>query len=412
MIFKQPQYTTSQDGEESYGSRKRILSEMNNLLDNQEIFPNDFVNSTNNNNNFDSINNFDNNIYYNNINNMSNQHLFNSDDDDEEEEEEQNIIDQYNLPTTGTDNSKQNMENSALPTLKELFQNPERPDPINLWQFYKFLATSPNGKLINLLDFYLDYKSHTQFMKNNNKSIETVQTVTFLSSNIHVRDLYLNSDAIHETYFQNGCSKFIMELSLPEMEQRLPIICDSVYHLLESELYPIFLKSITYHNIHSTKISLKFCLIGTCIVWLGFWLYYCFVFLNMNRAYRLISLLLILVGVYMVLNIGLFKIDFLLYSLDLIQLNDDDSDSDNIGRIGKEKSFKVGDELTFNSFGKRGEFLRKFSLLVYGGNFINYKKEYGIHYILKKRIVYSSILYACISCALIALLLGVPGRRL
>lgn len=352
---------------------------MNNLLDHQDFLPGNPANT------------------------MSNQHLF---DSEEDEDEEENIIDEY-ARTTSLSATK---SDQALPTLKQLFTNPERPDPINLWQFYKFLATSPNGKLINLLDFYLDYKSHLQFVKNN-KSSETVQTVTFLSNNIQVKELKLNSDAIYETYFQKGANKYIMHIPKEDMEEKLPIFCTSIYHLLEAELYPTFLKSLTYHNIHSSKTSLNFCLLGTCSVWLGFWLYYCFVFLKMNRAYRLIALFLILLGTYMVLNIGLLRIDLFLYSLDLIQMNDD-TDSDNIGRIGKEKSFKVGDELTFNSFGRKGELLRKFSNSVYGGSFINYKKDYGIHYILKKKILYSATINAIVSCILIALLVGVPGRRL
>ncbi|XBW38068.1 hypothetical protein QEN19_003655 [Hanseniaspora menglaensis] len=388
MIFQQPHFTTSKDGEESYGSRKRIVSEMNNLLNSRQSSVNEFYVSGGGHNN------------------VSNLHLLDSDDDEEE-----NIINQYNIPTSATYSSTEKDYRKALPTLKQLFQSPERPDPINLWQFYKFLATSPNGKLINLLDFFLDYKSHTQFIKNS-KSSETIPTETFLTNNIKIQDINLNVDAIFETYFKTGSTKFIMELSFDDIEETLPIVCESTQHLLEAELYPIFLKSLTYYNIHSTRTCLQFTLAGACLMWLGFWLYYCFVFLNMNRAFRLIPIFLILFGTYMALNIGFFRLDILLYKLDLIQTTDNETDSDNIGRIGKEKSFKVGDELTFNSFGKRGEFIRKFSNFVYGGTFINYKKEYGIHYILKKRIIKSAGIYIVTCCVMIAILLGVPGRRL
>ncbi|CAI8507958.1 unnamed protein product [Hanseniaspora opuntiae] len=325
MLFKQPQYTTSMDGIENYGksNRKRVVSEMYNLLD---------QNSTNN------------------------IHM-----DSDLSDDEGNIIDQYNQQST---ESKQNESSSlALPTLKELFKNPNCPEPLNLWNFYKFVATSPNAKLINLLDFYIDFKTHLRLASQMNNSSETVQTITFLANDINIKDLKLNSSAIIETYFNRNNTKFIMDLDPTEdLDSQLPFIAKNIYNLLDSEL--------------------------------------------------LIPLFFILLGVYMVCNIAFLKIDVTLYLLDLIQLQDYDTDSDNLLKIGKEKTFKVGDELTFNSFGKRGELVKNLLDLVYGGTFINYKKQPGIKYILKKKLIVALITYLVVSVILLVIILAVPGRRL
>ncbi|KAL6935579.1 hypothetical protein ACO0R3_000630 [Hanseniaspora guilliermondii] len=375
MLFKQPQYTTSMDGIENYvkTNRKRVVSEMYNLLDQ----------NSNNNVNMDS----------------------------DLSDEEVNIIDEYNQQSTS---SKQNTSSSlALPTLKELFKNPNCPEPLNLWNFYKFVATSPNAKLINLLDFYIDFKTHLRLASQMNTSSETVQTITFLANDINISDLKLNSSAIIETYFNKNNTKFIMELDPNEdLDLQLPFIAKNIYNLLDSELYPLFLKETLYKNIHSSKTSIKYLFIGVLLIWLAFWAYYTLIFLKINRAFRLIPLFFILLGVYMIINIAFLKIDVTLYLLDLIQLQDYDTDSDNLLKIGKEKTFKVGDELTFNSFGKRGELVKNLLNLVYGGTFINYKKQPGIKYILKKKLIVALLTYVLVSIILLVILLAVPGRRL
>lgn len=375
MLFKQPQYTTSMDGIENYGksNRKRVVSEMYNLLD---------QNSTNN------------------------IHM-----DSDLSDDEGNIIDQYNQQST---ESKQNESSSlALPTLKELFKNTNCPEPLNLWNFYKFVATSPNAKLINLLDFYIDFKTHLRLASQMNNSSETVQTITFLANDVNIKDLKLNSSAIIETYFNRNNTKFIMDLDPTEdLDLQLPFIAKNIYNLLDSELYPLFLKETLYKNIHSNKTSIKYLFIGVLLIWLGFWAFYTLLFLKINRAFRLIPLFFILLGVYMVCNIAFLKIDVTLYLLDLIQLQDYDTDSDNLLKIGKEKTFKVGDELTFNSFGKRGELVKNLLDLVYGGTFINYKKQPGIKYILKKKLIVALITYLVVSVILLVIILAVPGRRL
>lgn len=363
------------DGIENYGksNRKRVVSEMYNLLD---------QNSTNN------------------------IHL-----DSDLSDDEGNIIDQYNQQST---ESKQNESSSlALPTLKELFKNPNCPEPLNLWNFYKFVATSPNAKLINVLDFYIDFKTHLRLTSQMNNSSETVQTITFLANDINIKDLKLNSSAIIETYFNRNNTKFIMDLDPTEdLDSQLPFIAKNIYNLLDSELYPLFLKETLYKNIHSNKTSIKYLFIGVLLIWLGFWAFYTLLFLKINRAFRLIPLFFILLGVYMVCNIAFLKIDVTLYLLDLIQLQDYDTDSDNLLKIGKEKTFKVGDELTFNSFGKRRELVKNLLDLVYGGTFINYKKQPGIKYILKKKLIVALITYLVVSVILLVIILAVPGRRL
>ncbi|GMM41127.1 Rax1 protein [Hanseniaspora uvarum] len=379
MLFKQPQYTTSMDGIETYGrnNRKRVVSEMNNLLD-QDTTANNEIN-------------------------------FDSDLSDDEAD----IIDGYNQQTSA---SQQNplSPSLALPTLKEIFKNPDRPEPINLWNFYKFVATSPNARLINLLDFYIDYRTHLRLVsQDNNKSFETVQTITLLANDINIKDLKLNSSAIFQTYFLKNSNKFIMELDpSEELDLQLPFVAKNIYNLLDSELYPLFLKEILYKNIHSVRTSIKYLLIGVLLVWLGFWAYYTLVFLKINRAFRLIPLFFILLGTYMIINIALLKVDLTLYCLDLIQLQDYDTDSDNLLKIGKEKSFKVGEELTFNSFGKKAELVKNLLNLVYGGTFINYKKQPGIKYILKKKLFMALLSYISVAVILLVILLAVPGRRL
>ncbi|KAF0269894.1 hypothetical protein FOG51_02628 [Hanseniaspora uvarum] len=379
MLFKQPQYTTSMDGIETYGrnNRKRVVSEMNNLLD-QDTTANNEIN-------------------------------FDSDLSDDEAD----IIDGYNQQTSA---SQQNplSPSLALPTLKEIFKNPDRPEPINLWNFYKFVATSPNARLINLLDFYIDYRTHLRLVsQDNNKSSETVQTITLLANDINIKDLKLNSSAIFQTYFLKNSNKFIMELDpSEELDLQLPFVAKNIYNLLDSELYPLFLKEILYKNIHSVRTSIKYLLIGVLLVWLGFWAYYTLVFLKINRAFRLIPLFFILLGTYMIINIALLKVDLTLYCLDLIQLQDYDTDSDNLLKIGKEKSFKVGEELTFNSFGKKAELVKNLLNLVYGGTFINYKKQPGIKYILKKKLFMALLSYISVAVILLVILLAVPGRRL
>ncbi|KAL6951192.1 hypothetical protein ACO0OE_000420 [Hanseniaspora uvarum] len=379
MLFKQPQYTTSMDGIETYGrnNRKRVVSEMNNLLD-QDTTANNEIN-------------------------------FDSDLSDDEAD----IIDGYNQQTSA---SQQNplSPSLALPTLKEIFKNPDRPEPINLWNFYKFVATSPNARLINLLDFYIDYRTHLRLVsQDNNKSSETVQTITLLANDINIKDLKLNSSAIFQTYFLKNSNKFIMELDpSEELDLQLPFVAKNIYNLLDSELYPLFLKEILYKNIHSVRTSIKYLLIGVLLVWLGFWPYYTLVFLKINRAFRLIPLFFILLGTYMIINIALLKVDLTLYCLDLIQLQDYDTDSDNLLKIGKEKSFKVGEELTFNSFGKKAELVKNLLNLVYGGTFINYKKQPGIKYILKKKLFMALLSYISVAVILLVILLAVPGRRL
>lgn len=353
------------DGIETYGrnNRKRVVSEMNNLLD-QDTTANNEIN-------------------------------FDSDLSDDEAD----IIDGYNQQTSA---SQQNplSPSLALPTLKEIFKNPDRPEPINLWNFYKFVATSPNARLINLLDFYIDYRTHLRLVsQDNNKSSETVQTITLLANDINIKDLKLNSSAIFQTYFLKNSNKFIMELDpSEELDLQLPFVAKNIYNLLDSELYPLFLKEILYKNIHSVRTSIKYLLIGVLLVWLGFWAYYTLVFLKINRAFRLIPLFFILLGTYMIINIALLKVDLTLYCLDLIQLQDYDTDSDNLLKIGKEKSFKVGEELTFNSFGKKAELVKNLLNLVYGGTFINYKKQPGIKYILKKKIIYGFVVLHICCC--------------
>lgn len=367
------------DGIETYGrnNRKRVVSEMNNLLD-QDTTANNEIN-------------------------------FDSDLSDDEAD----IIDGYNQQTSA---SQQNplSPSLALPTLKEIFKNPDRPEPINLWNFYKFVATSPNARLINLLDFYIDYRTHLRMVsQDNNKSSETVQTITLLANDINIKDLKLNSSAIFQTYFLKNSNKFIMELDpSEELDLQLPFVAKNIYNLLDSELYPLFLKEILYKNIHSVRTSIKYLLIGVLLVWLGFWAYYTLVFLKINRAFRLIPLFFILLGTYMIINIALLKVDLTLYCLDLIQLQDYDTDSDNLLKIGKEKSFKVGEELTFNSFGKKAELVKNLLNLVYGGTFINYKKQPGIKYILKKKLFMALLSYISVAVILLVILLAVPGRRL
>ena len=379
MLFKQPQYTTSIDGIETYGrnNRKRVVSEANNLLDQ----------NTNNN----DEENFDSDL---------------SDD-------EGNIIDDYNQLTT-TSLTSSLSPNLALPELKEIFRSPDRPEPINLWNFYKFVATSPNARLINLLDFYIDYKTHVRLTnQDKNKSSDTVQTITLLANDINVKDLKLNSSAIFQTYFLKGNNKFIMELDPSEdLDVQLPFIAKNVYNLLDSELYPLFLKEILYKNIHSVRTSVKYLFIGVLLVWLSFWAYYTLLFLKINRAFRLIPLFFILLGTYMIINIALLKLDLTLYFLNLIQLQDYDTDSDNLLKVGKKKSFKVGEELTFNSFGKKAELIKNSLNLVYGGTFINYKKQPGIKYILKKKLIIALLSYVTVAVILLVILLAVPGRRL
>ncbi|KAH3903173.1 uncharacterized protein SCODWIG_01823 [Saccharomycodes ludwigii] len=107
----------------------------------------------------------------------------------------------------------------------------------------------------------------------------------------------------------------------PSVFEDCKILC---FHFLEQQMYPLFLKEITYHNLHddyntttnsvfSNYTRLSRILLGLFWLWVGFWIGYTLIFLNYGKGIRVVTIVPFIIGCYYII-VGIFKVD-LFYAL-------------------------------------------------------------------------------------------------
>lgn len=199
-----------------------------------------------------------------------------------------------------------------------------------------------NQNLSHLMDEFLQQNS------NRNSNQPYITTKQLLNNATHLVRTYIENDSKSERYLSN----------IPEMIRTTIIndvirdkkydpeifndLKDITYQFLEMDCFPKFLSCVALHNLHDEISDWRFhqisrrdketqgeynggrtpfsnytvlsrTLFGLVWIWVGMWIGYTLIFLNYNRAIRVVTLAPFLIGFYSIIC-GLYQVD-IIYAL-------------------------------------------------------------------------------------------------